>query len=120
MREGDVKPFNLSNVERVPPIAGIYAIYDLTAGGVAYIGKSNGTRTSNIYTRLKKHAKSDGSKVIRELIANDHELWFSFTSSDNPSGAEAAEIARLSPAGNKRGEWSKLEDFDTGDDDSGK
>jgi hypothetical protein len=120
MRQGDVKPFNLNNVKQVPEIGGIYAIYDLTAGGVAYIGKSNGTNSSNIYTRLKHHVNGTGSKVIKELIAHDHDLWFSFTSSDNPSGAEAAELARLSPPGNKRGEWSKLEDFDTGDDDSGK
>jgi hypothetical protein len=123
MKEGYVKPFNLSNVNTVPEIAGIYAIYDMDAGGeIAYIGMSQGTPNSTIYSRLKAHVNCtrNGSKVIRELIANGHELWFSFTSSDNPSGAEAAEIERLHPAGNKRREMKKLEDFYVGSDSSDK
>jgi len=106
MREGEVRPFNSSNVNSAPDAGGIYAIYDETVGDIlAYIGRSN-----NIRRRLKEHLSGRGSKSIDMLIGQGHDLWFSFGYSDNPYGAEAAELARLSPAGNRKREIKYLED----------
>jgi predicted GIY-YIG superfamily endonuclease len=105
MREGEMRPFNSSNVDSAPDEGGIYAIYDETAGDVAYIGRSN-----NIRRRLKEHLSGHGSKSIDMLIGHGHNLLFSFGYSDNPHGAEAAELARLSPAGNRKREIKYLED----------
>jgi hypothetical protein len=106
MREGDVKPFNESNVDLAPTAGGIYAIYDETAWDEpAYIGRSN-----NIQRRLKEHLSGRGSKSIAMLLSHGHELWFSFGYSNNPHGAEAAELSRLSPAGNRKREIKALED----------
>ncbi len=73
---------------------------------IAYIGRSN-----NIRHRLKEHLSGRGSKSIDMLVGNGHDLWFSFGHSDNPPGSEAAEIARLSPPGNRKREVKYLEDF---------
>jgi hypothetical protein len=106
MQEGEVQRFNESNVDSAPREGGIYAIYDETAyDAPAYIGRSN-----NIQRRLKEHLSGRGSKSIDMLIGQGHELWFSFGYSDNPRGAEAAELARLSPAGNRKREIQALED----------
>lgn len=107
MRSGEIKPFNKSNVDSAPDTGGIYCIYDETVGGSpAYLGRSN-----NICRRLKEHLSGHGSKSIAMLISNKHDLWFSFGYSDNPHGSEAAELARLSPAGNRKREIKYLEDF---------
>ncbi|WP_354634961.1 GIY-YIG nuclease family protein [Planktothricoides raciborskii] len=107
MREGEVRQFTSSNVDSAPDAGGIYAIYDETAWDmVAYIGRSN-----NIRRRLKEHLSGRGSKSIDTLIKAGHDLWFSFGYSDNPHGSEAAELARLSPAGNRKREVKYLEDF---------
>ena len=105
MKPGEVKPFNASNVDSASSSEGIYAIYDETAGGVAYIGRSN-----NIRRRLKEHLSGRGSKSVAMIMDHGHELWFSFGHSNNPKGAEAAELARLSPAGNRKREIKYLED----------
>jgi len=106
MREGEIKRFNSSNVDSASDAGGIYCIYDETAGDMpAYIGRSN-----NIRRRLKEHLSGRGSKLIATLV-HSHDLWFSFGHSDNPHGSEAAELARLSPAGNRKREIKYLEDF---------
>jgi hypothetical protein len=107
MEAGEIKPFNSSNVNQAPEVGGIYCIYDETAGDMpAYLGRSN-----NIRRRLKEHLSGRGSKSVAMLIDHDHDLWFSFGYSDNPHGSEAAELARLSPAGNRKREIKYLEDF---------
>jgi hypothetical protein len=107
MRAGEIKPFNSSNVDSATDAGGIYCIYDETAGDMpAYIGRSN-----NIRRRLKEHLSGRASKSIAMLVAHGHDLWFSFGYSDNPHGSEAAELARLSPAGNRKREIQYLEDF---------
>lgn len=106
MREGEVRSFNRSNVSDAPEAGGIYAIYDDEVGGnVAYIGRSNSIRR-----RLKEHLSGRGSTTIKMLLDHGHQLRFSFGYSNNPHGAEAAELARLSPVGNKRREIAHLED----------
>lgn len=106
MSEGVLKPFKSSNVDLAPEQGGIYAIYDDATGGlVAYIGRSN-----NIRRRLKEHLSGRGSKSIKMLLEHNHDLSFSFGYSDNPHGAEAAELARLSPPGNRKREIKSLED----------
>ncbi|MGQ9865783.1 MAG: GIY-YIG nuclease family protein [Pseudanabaenaceae cyanobacterium] len=105
MQEGEVKRFTSSNVNSAPEASGIYAIYDETAWfEVAYIGRSN-----DIRRRLKEHLSGRGSQTMDTLIKAGHDLWFSFGYSNNPRGAEAAELARLSPAGKKRREIKHLE-----------
>ena len=109
MREGDVKPFNASNLSDVPEDAGIYVIYDADAGDVqAYLGRS-----LNLSRRLKEHLRcgSNASKAVKMLIEMKHELWFSYSTSNNYKGAEAAELHRYMPAGNKQLERKYLEDF---------
>ena len=107
MRAGEVKPFNSSNVSSTPETGGIYCIYDETAGDMpAYLGRSN-----NIRRRLKEHLTGRGSKSVAMLLDHGHKLWFSYGLSNNPHGSEAAELARLSPSGNRRREIKYLEDF---------
>jgi excinuclease UvrABC nuclease subunit len=107
MREAEVKKLNDSNIDQAPSGSGIYAIYDNTVGiTTTYIGRSN-----NIRRRLTEHYKGRGSKEIKMLLDHKHELSFSFSLSSNSRGAEAAEIERLLPVGNKRREIKQLEDF---------
>lgn len=107
MKAGEIKPFNSGNVNSAPESGGIYCIYDETARDMpAYLGRSK-----NIRRRLKEHLSGRGSKSVAMLIDHNHKLWFSFGHSDNPHGAEAAELARLSPSGNRKRELKYLEDF---------
>jgi len=109
MQEGEVRPFNSSNIDDVPAENGIYVIYDADAGDAqAYLGRS-----VDLKRRLKEHLScgSNASKSIRMLIEMGHELWFSYSTSSNYKGAEAAELNRYMPVGNKRLERKYLEDF---------
>lgn len=107
MRAGEVRPFTSININSVPETDGIYAIYAETAGELpTYIGRSN-----NIRHRLKEHFIGGRSKAIDRLTDQGHVLWFSFGYSTNPHGCEAAELARLSPAGNKKRDVKYLEEF---------
>lgn len=109
MRAGEIKPFNSSNVNSVPDSSGIYAIYDPDAAVVqAYLGRSN-----NLKRRLKEHLSkgSKASKTVKMLLDMGHDLWFSYSTSSNYKGAEAAELHRYMPVGNKRLERKHLEDF---------
>lgn len=107
MQEGEVKPFDEYCVNSAPSDSGIYAIYDETDhyGNVAYIGRSG-----DIKRRLKEHLAGRGSKTVAMLIQENRDLWFSFGHSSNAYGAEAAELARLSPHGNRKREIVALED----------
>jgi excinuclease UvrABC nuclease subunit len=109
MNESEVRPFNSSNVSEVPDREGIYVIYDADAGDVqAYLGRS-----VDLKRRLKEHLScgSNASKSVKMLVEMGHELWFSYSTSSNYKGAEAAELNRYMPAGNKRLERKYLEDF---------
>jgi len=110
VQEGYIRPFNETNVSDVPNgFQGIYAIYDATAASelVCYLGRSK----NDVRGRLRAHLKGNGSQIVKMLLAHGHELWFSYSSSSNYRGAEAAEIQRLLPAANKRLETKQLEDF---------
>ncbi|MBW4460141.1 MAG: GIY-YIG nuclease family protein [Nodosilinea sp. WJT8-NPBG4] len=98
MRGSEVKPFASVHINSVPEIEGIYVIYDETAEDLpVYVGRSN-----NIRNRLRELFIGCGSKTIDLLTGQGHDLWFSFGYSNNPYSTEAAELARLSPAGNKK------------------
>lgn len=97
MGGSEVKPFASIYINSVPEIEGIYAIYDETAEDLpVYVGKAN-----NIRNRLKELFIGRGIETIDLLTGQGHDLWFSFGYSSNPYGAEAAELARLSPVGSK-------------------
>jgi excinuclease UvrABC nuclease subunit len=109
MQEGEIRRFNSSNVDSVTDSGGIYAIYDPEASVVqAYLG-----RTNNLKRRLKEHLSrgSKANKTVKMLLDMGHDLWFSFSTSSNYKGAEAAELHRYMPVGNKRLERKELEDF---------
>jgi excinuclease UvrABC nuclease subunit len=109
MQDGEIRRFNSSNVNSVPDSSGIYAIYDPEASDLqAYLG-----RTNNLKRRLKEHLGrgSSASKTVKMLLDMGHELWFSYSTSSNYKGAEAAELHRYMPVGNKRLERKYLEDF---------
>jgi excinuclease UvrABC nuclease subunit len=111
VQEGYIRPFNEDNVRNIPSgFQGIYAIYDATAADslVCYLGRSVDVRD-----RLTAHLRGyrNASSTIKMLLSMGHELWFSYSSSSNYKGAEAAEIKRLLPTGNKRLETKQLEDF---------
>jgi excinuclease UvrABC nuclease subunit len=109
MREGEVKPFDSSNVSSVPLSNGIYAFYDMDAWGIqVYLG-----RAANLRERLQEHLRcgSKSNATVKMLIQQGHNLWFSYSTSSNYKGAEAAELNRYLPVGNKRVERKYLEDF---------
>lgn len=98
MRGSEVKPFASVHINSVPEIEGIYVIYDETAEDLpVYVGRAN-----NIRARLKELFIGRGNKTIDLLTGQGHDLWFSFGYSNNPYGAEAAELARLSSGGNQK------------------
>jgi excinuclease UvrABC nuclease subunit len=109
MKEGEVKPFNKSNLTGVPSGSGIYAFYDINAWSLqVYLG-----RGVNLHRRLQEHLScgSKSSPTIKMLIQQGHDLWFSYSTSSNYKGAEAAELNRYLSIGNKRIERKHLEDF---------
>jgi len=109
MKEGNIAAFVSSNVNSVTESSGIYAFYDIDTWGIqVYLGRSN-----NLRRRLKEHL-SCGSKAnatIKMLIQQGHNIWFSYSTSSNYKGAEAAELNRYLSVGNKRVERKYLEDF---------
>lgn len=118
MNEGDIKAFTHDNIKQVPRSPGIYTIYDEIDEGrldEVYIGKSK----NDIRGRLNNHYKGRGSKDVGMLKSYEdkHNLKFSFGLSNNPEGAEAAELERIGglPPGNKRRETSHLEQFQNED-----
>ena len=110
MKEGEIRRFNSSNVDSVPELSGIYAIYDPEVSSYLhiYLGRSN-----NLKRRLKEHLSkgSKSSQIVKMLLNTGHDLWFSYGTSSNYKGAEAAELNRYMPVGNKRLEKKELEDF---------
>ncbi|MEC4866031.1 MAG: GIY-YIG nuclease family protein, partial [Jaaginema sp. PMC 1078.18] len=108
IQEGTIVRFNSSNVNEVPETSGIYAIYDPESALnlQVYLG-----RTNNLKRRLKEHLSqgSKSSKTIKMLLNMRHDLWFSYGKSSNYKGAEAAELNRYLPTGNKRLERKYLE-----------
>jgi excinuclease UvrABC nuclease subunit len=110
MKEGEIRRLNSSNVDSVPELSGIYAIYDPAESSYLhiYLGRSN-----NLKRRLKEHLSkgSKASPILKTLLQAGHDLWFSYGKSSNYKGAEAAELHRYMPVGNKRLERKGLEDF---------
>ncbi|WOD38085.1 GIY-YIG nuclease family protein [Nodosilinea sp. E11] len=100
-------PFTSMNINSVPETDGIYVIYDEASADLpAYIGKSN-----NIRRRLIEHFIGRGRKTIDLFTDQGHNLWFSFDYSNNPYGARAVALAKLSPAGQKKRKIQYLEDL---------
>ena len=112
MTEGEIREFNRENIKKIPNSSrGIYTVYsdpEKSLPEPIYVGRS-----VNIKTRLQSHIRGgkNSSKVIKEAMASNERLLLSYGLADNEKGAEAAEIERLSPSGNKRKETSHLEDF---------
>jgi hypothetical protein len=119
----EVRKFTEASVDAISGgLCGIYAIYDDAFGGaIAYVGRAKGTSGSCIKSRLKKHLRGTDRQLIGCLVSERPEqFYFSYAemrSYADTKEAEAAELLRLLPSGNRRFESSGLRELKTIDDD---
>ncbi len=117
IQPGEINDFTPENIDLVPKLyKGIYKIYDQDEEGrldEVYIGEAE----RDVRGRLRKHSEGKGNKTVGMLVDYENPLKFLFTPSDNPRGAEAAELDGILglPPGNKRRETSHLEEFQNED-----
>lgn len=75
---GDTHPFDKENVDRAPPVKGVYALYDVNE--CIYIGSAEGE--GGVRTRLQAHLRGDEGKCTQSAIGYKREP------SDHPKIAE--------------------------------